>query len=48
MEKKKKEPTLAPGIDDQDELEEKATKDEIVKGDFTNVITLSYDENNPS
>lgn len=50
MEKKKKgnEPSLAPGIDDQDELNEKATKEEIEKGEYTEVTTLSYDEVDPS
>lgn len=39
---------IAPGIDNQDELEEKATKKDIEKGNYTEVITLSYDEIDPS
>jgi hypothetical protein len=39
---------IAPGIDDHEELEQKATPEEIKKGDFTKVTTLSYDEVNPS
>jgi hypothetical protein len=41
-------PKVAPGIDDQEELEQKATQVEIKKDDFTKVTTLSYDEVNPS
>lgn len=39
---KKKEPALAPG--NKEILEQSASKEEIRKGDFTRVITLSYDE----
>lgn len=46
--KNKNEPTLAPGLDDSEELEKNATKEEIQKGEFTNVTTLSFDEVNPS
>lgn len=42
------EPTLAPGMDDQDELEKSATNEEITRGEYTNVTTLSYDEVGPS
>lgn len=42
------EPTIAPGMDDSDELEQAATKTEIEKGEFTQVIKLSYDEVGPS
>lgn len=50
MQKDKKEnsPTIAPGIDDQEELNEKATKQEIEKGEYTSVTTLSFDEVDPS
>lgn len=50
MDKKEKykEPTIANGVDDQEELEQKATKEEVAKGDYTKVVTLSYDEVNPS
>ncbi|MDP4084154.1 MAG: hypothetical protein Q8934_06010 [Bacillota bacterium] len=42
------EPTLAPGMDDQEELEQNATEEEVEKGDYTSVTTLSYDEVDPS
>jgi hypothetical protein len=41
-------PTIAPGMDDQDELEQSATDKEVEKGEFTNVTTLSLDEVDPS
>ena len=44
----KQEPTLAPGMNDQDELEQSATENDVDKGDFTSVTTLSYDEVDPS
>ncbi|MBB6452391.1 hypothetical protein HNQ94_000836 [Salirhabdus euzebyi] len=47
-EKKDVEPTIAEGIDTEDELKEEATKEEVEKGDFTSVTTLSSDENDPS
>ncbi|MDP4103725.1 MAG: hypothetical protein Q8935_02125 [Bacillota bacterium] len=37
-------PTLAPGMNDQDELEQSASDREVKQGEFTNVTTLSYDE----
>ena len=50
MFKKKNEerPTVAPGMNDQEELEQDATNEEIKKGEYTSVTTLSYDEVNPS
>ncbi|MFC7439808.1 hypothetical protein [Laceyella putida] len=51
MEKKRAQasaPTLAPGLDDEKKLEQDASKEEIAKGDYTEVVTLSYDEVNPS
>ncbi|MCH5584923.1 hypothetical protein MK805_08045 [Shimazuella sp. AN120528] len=45
---KQKEPTIANGMDDQEELDQKASKEEITKGDYTRVVTLSYDEVDPS
>jgi hypothetical protein len=42
------EPIIAPGLDDQDELEQEATQSEIEKGEFTPVYTVSYDEVDPS
>jgi hypothetical protein len=37
-------PTLAPGMNDQDELEQSASDREVEQGEFTSVTTLSYDE----
>ncbi len=51
LERNKKEhdlPTIAPGIDDDEELNEKATKEEIARGEYTKVVTLSFDEVDPS
>lgn len=50
VEKKKNqtEPTIAPGMDDQEELEQKATSEDINQGDYTNVTQVSYDEVDPS
>lgn len=47
---KKKRPAakIAPGMNDQEELDQKATQEEIKKGDYTEVTTLSYDEVDPS
>lgn len=45
---KKNEPTLAPGMDDHEELEKSATNEELDKGEYTNVTTLSFDEVGPS
>ncbi|WP_205439592.1 hypothetical protein [Peribacillus alkalitolerans] len=41
-------PTLAEGINTDDVLNESATEEEIKQGEYTQVITLSLDENNPS
>lgn len=41
-------PTIAPGIDDEEKLNEKATKEEIARGEYTKVVTLSFDEVDPS
>ncbi|WP_018664689.1 hypothetical protein [Heyndrickxia acidiproducens] len=46
--KNEKEPTIATGIDDQEELNQKATEEEIEKGEYTSVTRLSLDENDPS
>jgi hypothetical protein len=43
-----KAPTLAPGMNDQDELEQSASENEVEKGDYTSVTTLSFDEVEPS
>ncbi|WP_180960345.1 hypothetical protein [Neobacillus cucumis] len=45
---KKKEPTLAPGMDDQEELNTSASEKEVDHGEYTSVTTLSYDEVDPS
>jgi hypothetical protein len=45
---KKKEPTIAPGMDDQEELQQNATEKEVESGEYTSVTTLSYDEVDPS
>ncbi|MCJ7839832.1 hypothetical protein MUB24_02665 [Lederbergia sp. NSJ-179] len=45
---KKNEPAIAPGMDDQEELEENATKNELEKEEYTKVTHLSYDEVGPS
>jgi hypothetical protein len=47
-EKNKNEPIIAPGIDDSEELEKQASKEEVEKGEVTNVTTLSFDEVEPS
>ncbi|WP_195891880.1 hypothetical protein [Neobacillus dielmonensis] len=41
-------PTVAPGIDDQEELEQSASQQEIDSGEYTSVTTISYDEVDPS
>jgi len=50
--KKKNEPIdneqIAPGMDDDPELNQNATEEEINQGDSTKVVTLSYDEVDPS
>jgi hypothetical protein len=35
-------------VDDSEELEQDATKDEFEKGEYTQVTTLSFDEVDPS
>jgi hypothetical protein len=37
------EPTIAPGISNHQELEEKATEEEVIKGDSTSVTQLYLD-----
>lgn len=46
--RKNEEPTIAVGIDTEDELMEDATNEEVNKGEYTKVTTLSLDENDPS
>jgi hypothetical protein len=41
-------PKIATGMDDQEELNQKATQEEIEKGEYTSVTTLSLDEVDPS
>jgi hypothetical protein len=47
-EKQKEANKIAPGLNDHEELEKKATKEEIDRGDYTEVTTLSLDEVDPS
>ena len=42
------EPTIAPGMDDSEELEQSASPEEIEKGEVTQVTSLSFDEVDPS
>ncbi|WP_198029764.1 hypothetical protein [Bacillus sp. J33] len=42
------EPTIAPGMDDEEELNQRASEDEIKKGEYTPVTRLSLDEVDPS
>ncbi|WP_054949261.1 hypothetical protein [Numidum massiliense] len=44
----RKEPTIAPGLNDRELLEHKATEAEIRAGNSTEVTTLTYDETEPS
>jgi hypothetical protein len=41
--KDKEEPTVAPGMNTHDELEEKATDQEVERGDTTSVTKLYLD-----
>ncbi|MDR6224398.1 hypothetical protein [Desmospora profundinema] len=41
-------PAVATGMDDREELEQKASDDEVRRGDSTEVTTLRYDEVEPS
>ncbi|WP_198510303.1 hypothetical protein [Bacillus solitudinis] len=49
MERKRKhdveEPTIASGMDNDEELSQSATPEEVKKGDYTKVVSLRYDEN---
>jgi hypothetical protein len=38
------EPTVAPGIDNDEELEQSASTNEVTKGDYTQVTTLTLDD----
>ena len=44
----KGEPTIAEGMNTEDELNKDATQAEIDKGETTSVTVLSLDENDPS
>lgn len=46
--KKQNNPTIAPGMDDQEELEKSATQKEVEREEYTSVTTLSFDEVDPS
>ncbi|WP_200894628.1 hypothetical protein [Bacillus alveayuensis] len=41
-------PAFAPGMDDDEELNQDATKAEIERGEYTPVYNLSFDEVDPS
>lgn len=42
--KKHEEPTVAPGMNDHELLDQEATQSEIERGEYTEVTHLSYDE----
>jgi hypothetical protein len=42
------EPTVAPGMDDTEELNQEATNQEVANGEYTEVTVLSNDEVDPS
>ncbi|MDD4239176.1 MAG: hypothetical protein PHT62_11590 [Desulfotomaculaceae bacterium] len=46
LKKKRNGPSLTPG--NEEILEKSASKEEIKKGNYTRVTTLSYDEVDPS
>lgn len=50
MYKKEKETkaTIAPGMDEDGQLDQSATDEEVKEGEFTEVTNLSYDEVDPS
>ncbi|MCM3651508.1 hypothetical protein [Metabacillus litoralis] len=39
---------IAPGMDDDQELNQRASEEEISEGESTKVVTLSFDEVDPS
>jgi hypothetical protein len=41
-------PAFAPGMNDDEELNQDATKEEIAHGEYTTVYKLSFDEVDPS
>ncbi|MFK7692594.1 hypothetical protein [Paenibacillus sp. HJGM_3] len=43
MENKHEEPTIAPGMNMHDELEEKASEEEVQRGESTSVTRLYVD-----
>jgi hypothetical protein len=40
-------PIIAEGINTEDELSKEASEEEIAEGEYTKVVTLSLDENDP-
>lgn len=42
--RQKDQPTVAPGVDDGAELNRKATRQEVERGDSTRVTHVAYDE----
>jgi hypothetical protein len=47
-EKRQEKSTVAPGMSDREELEARASEKEIKHGDYTKVVTMSFDEVDPS
>lgn len=45
---RKQEPTIAPGMDDREALEQRASEEEIEEGEYTEVTALRWDEADPS
>ncbi|WP_170289738.1 hypothetical protein [Cytobacillus depressus] len=41
-------PVIAEGIDTEDVLMKDATPSEVARGEYTKVVTVSLDENDPS
>jgi hypothetical protein len=41
-------PTIAEGMNTEDDLNRSATSEEVEEGEYTSVTTLSLDENDPS
>ncbi|MBS4172283.1 hypothetical protein [Bacillus sp. FJAT-49736] len=46
--KYEEEPSIAPGMNDAEELNRDASNEEIEEGEYTSVTTLSWDEVDPS
>ncbi|WP_162990089.1 hypothetical protein [Mesobacillus foraminis] len=46
--KQNQQPSIAPGMDDSEELGQKASQSDRQKGEYTEVTNLSFDEVDPS